>query len=288
MMDSEIELKKAKNEVQRKIGRNLILFQHVEHMLKWLVANGKIQGYASEIRSIREQQIKDVSKFTLGSLVGRYIDNHQSLSEFENEEGPTQLKEPFITISTCTADAEYVQAKKDTLASLVTERNDLIHHLVSRIIPESIESWQETEKNLDRQFERFLPEHDQLQSMIKGIHEGRKELAELLMSDEGARLWKLGLMQQENIVLLLCHIATQDARHDGWTMLSTAGQRIQKEVPGQLATLKERYECKNLRELIVATELFEIIEEITEKGGLRTLYRLKPEVTKLEVGSIQH
>ncbi len=39
-MEAKIELEKAKNEVLRKIGRNMLLFQQLEQMLKYLIANG--------------------------------------------------------------------------------------------------------------------------------------------------------------------------------------------------------------------------------------------------------
>jgi len=45
-----MELEKAKNEVLRKIGRNMLLFQKLEQMLKYLITNGKVAGYASEIK----------------------------------------------------------------------------------------------------------------------------------------------------------------------------------------------------------------------------------------------
>lgn len=279
-MDAEDDLINAKHEVQRKIGRNLILFQRIEHMLKWLVANSRVQGYLSEFNSIRERQTEEVAKSTLGNLVGRYIENHQPLSNFDKEEGPVELKEPIITFSTCVADDDNMQSQKDLLVSLVAERNDLVHHLVARINPESIASWQETEKHLDRQFEMLQPMHGEFQDRIKGIQESRKEFAKFLLSEEGDRYLRLGSLHQEKVVLMLIEIADQRARHDGWTMLSTAGYQINKKIPGELAAVKRKYRLKTLRELVLSTELFEILKENLSRGGFRELYRLKPETSK--------
>jgi len=41
--------------------------------------------------------------------------------------------------------------------------------------------------------------------------------------------------------------------------------------------LKKRYGHKTLKGLILATELFNVDEEPTDKGGVRILYRIKPE-----------
>ena len=43
----------------------------------------------------------------------------------------------------------------------------------------------------------------------------------------------------------------------------------------EIALLKERYGHKSLKKLMLATEIFDIHEEATRKGGVRVLYRLK-------------
>ena len=49
-MESDTELERLRNEVFRKIGRNVLNFQNLERKLKFLIANGQIAGYASELR----------------------------------------------------------------------------------------------------------------------------------------------------------------------------------------------------------------------------------------------
>jgi len=48
-MESEQDLIKIRDEVFRKIGRNLLNFQKIEQMLKYLIANGRMSGYMSDI-----------------------------------------------------------------------------------------------------------------------------------------------------------------------------------------------------------------------------------------------
>ena len=45
-----------------------------------------------------------------------------------------------------------------------------------------------------------------------------------------------------------------------------------------MGQLKDRYGYKTLKELILATEFFDIREEPTKKGDVRVLYRPKPEL----------
>ena len=70
--ETEMGLRAAKDEVLRKTGRNMLLFQQVERMLKFLITNGTLSGHASELLKKREQQAESINKQTMGA-VGREI-----------------------------------------------------------------------------------------------------------------------------------------------------------------------------------------------------------------------
>ncbi len=278
-MELPAELEIAKNEVQRKIGRNLLNFQQVEHLLKFMLANGNFGGYASELVNIKEKRKKAFQKQTLGNLVGQYLENTYPINGLEiteSTESTETLKESRITFSfQMPVDSDYFDKKKKELAKLVDERNDLIHHLLPRIDLESIDSWREAERYLDQQREKILPELTELQEMAKILRKGMVELAEYIISDEGEKYFKLGWLQQTPLALLLCDIATQAARPDGWISLCTAGKLIKTQAPEERALLREKYGYKTLREFLLATELFEFAEESTKGGGKQVLCRLK-------------
>jgi hypothetical protein len=59
-MESDVELENVRNEVLRKIGRNMLLYQQVEHMFKYLVANGRIEGYASKLKANHKRRVKTI------------------------------------------------------------------------------------------------------------------------------------------------------------------------------------------------------------------------------------
>lgn len=75
------------DEVLKKIGRNVMLFQNLEHLLKYLVAHSSISGYASELMSQEEKRRAAISKQTMGQLIGQYI-------EISNPETQEVLEEP--------------------------------------------------------------------------------------------------------------------------------------------------------------------------------------------------
>ena len=103
-------------------------------------------------------------------------------------------------------------------------------------------------------------------------------LAAFLVSEEGKEFFASSLPRKSSVVTLLEDIAAEKARPDGWVSLSTAGQLIRQHVPDEILALHEKYGHKTLKGLILATELFDLCEESTDRGGIRVLYRLKPDV----------
>lgn len=276
-MELEVELKKAKNEVLRKIGRNMLLFQQVEHMLKYLIANGQVSGNIGEIKANKEQRTEMVHKQTMGMLPGQYLDEIH-LGRDENTENQEELREAYLSFSfKVECDSDYYETRKQSLASIVDDRNDLIHHLLPKFNPDSIASCMEIDQYLDQQREKLLPEFELLKTMVENLQEGMKILAAFLKSEEGKEFFVSSLPRKSPVVRLLDDIAAQKARPDGWVSLSTAGQVIKQHAPDEISALHEKYGHKTLKGLVLATELFDLCEESTDRGGIRVLYRLKPD-----------
>lgn len=267
-------LEDSVNEVLRKIGRNMMLFQQFEHLLKFIVANGSFSGFVSEVSSNIEQRAASVQKQTMGQLVGQYLKTtNPEYQELSDE--PEELKEGFISFKFHTeCDSIYYETKKDALAQIVSDRNDLVHHILPRFDTNSLESCMQIEKQLDEQREKILREINELKQKVNSLQEVKKKVAEFLTSDEGNKQFELSWLRQSRLVLLLGDIAVQTARADGWASINIAGQLVKQHAPEEVAVLKERYGHKSLKALLIETEIFDIFEEPTEKG-FRVLYRLK-------------
>ena len=277
-MESEPDLIKMRDEVFRKIGRNLLNFQKIEQLLKLLIANGRVSGHMSETKEILERQAAAVHKQTMGNLVGKFVDN-TLLGHEESSQTPFEPKEPYFSLSfNVNADADFYESKKQALKSLVEDRNDLIHHLLPRFNSESIESCLETQHYLDQQREKLIPEYDFLKSLLVGLKEGIDQHADVLSSEEGINQVVLSFLQQSPLVSLLLNISIQQPRLDGWTLLDNADRQLRLTLPEEMGRLKNSYGYKTVKELIRASELFDIYEEPTKKGGVRVLYRPKLEL----------
>jgi len=64
--------------------------------------------------------------------------------------------------------------------------------------------------------------------------------------------------------------------------LSNAAHFIRQQIPEEVADLEKRYGHKKLKGIILATEYFDISEELSDKGGVRILYRIKPELNLID------
>jgi len=272
-MDAKIEVKK--NEVLRKIGRNIMLFQQMEHMLKFFIADGEISGYASELKKTYEQRRKIIDKQTMGQLSGKFFNNYfNNTDEVKNE--PEKLTGPWLSIRhTIKFDSNHLKERKKELALIVAERNDLVHHFLPKWDMHSYRSSTEVELFLDKQREKILPAFEFFKSLIKSIQEMKKEVSAFIASDEGKKQFETipRLMKSQ-----LFEIAMKPSRPDGWVILSTALSIIHQNAPQEIDNLKKTYGTKKLKKAILATEVFDVTEEPTDKGGMRVLYRIKPEI----------
>ncbi len=263
------------NDVLRKVGRNVVLFQQLEQLLKFLVANGNLSGFASELSTLKKKQAEKVSKQTMGSLVGQYVENSNPDSSLLSNE-PEDIDEAYLSFSfSVECDAGYYESKKEALAKLVSERNDFIHHLLPRFDTNSVESCEALAMVLDAQSKNIRLEIKNLKTMAEALYDGRKEIADFLQSEKGRKEFELSFLRQSRLLLMLGDITTQVGLEGGWVLISTAGCLVKEHAPEELEKMKERYGYSSLKKLILASEVFDIKEEETPKGGVRHLYRLK-------------
>lgn len=272
-------LKDAVNEVLRKIGRNLMLFQQLEYRLKYIVANGNISGYASQLKEKQLKHASSVNTKTMGQLIGHYMDSVYSDPDEQIDESE-DVNETYFSFSfKLETEAAHYDSMKDNLTQLLSERNELVHHLLPQFDPESMESCHKIDHKLEEQSHKIRLEIENVGAIAKSLHEGRRQLSEFLSSENGSKQIWISHLRQSPLVLLLADIADQIGCEEGWATMSAAGQFLKEHAPNEIQSLKEHYGYKTLKSFIHATEIFDIKEEKTSKGGTRILYRLNPDWT---------
>jgi hypothetical protein len=213
----------------------------------------------------------------LGQVAGQFLENtHGDYKETEEDLPELLEKKMHMSFSfKIQSDEELYLLTKANLAKIIQERNELIHQFVLNFNLNTIESLIGAGSYLDAQREALLPEHENVKQNLKALDEGRRELAKLFVSGEADRLWKLDELRQEYVVKLLGRIIEVAKRVDGWTLVVHAGQLLHQNAPDQLKEAKKKYQCRTLKDLILKTEIFDLKDEQTPKGGKRAIYRLK-------------
>lgn len=261
------------DEVFRRIGRNLLLFQHIEHLLKQLMTSARLEGTVHSMQANFDERRAKIHRQTLGQLAGQFVDD--VLADAGEREAPENVDEAWFSFSfTIQTDSAFVEQHEAEMKAVVDARNELIHHFLPRWSPASEDSTRAALAYLDEQRAQALPMRDRLQGFANSLQEAAKAHADFVSSPEGARQLELQWLRHSRLVLMLGELAARTDRPDGWMVLATAGNIIQKLEPLELTDLSKRFGHRTLKHLLLATELFDVEEEPTPKGGTRTIYRI--------------
>lgn len=255
----------------------MLNFQLLEHLLKTILSNQSFSGGMSGLHSAICKKQDAIKKQTLGQLVAQYTE--ESITTGDTD--VTELKdsdEPQFSIrfGTRLTPNDYAEKQK-ILLQLVNERNQLIHHFLPRLDPSSGESLEELSSDLDKQNQRVANEIRFLQSTLKSLDELRRISSDYIKSEAFEKKFKLLWLQQSDLIIILSDIASQISRTDGWSSLPLAGQILKNNFLAEADEMKERYGYKSLKKLLLATEMFEVVDEQTKRGGAIQLFRRKPD-----------
>lgn len=129
-----IDRTEISDEVQRRLGRNLIIFQQIEHFLKRLLANHKNAGTPENYATNLQAQTECINKKMLGHLVEKYGNEvlQDAGAEVPEEERPADWLAFSFRVS---GDAAFVESMRRDLKLMTDERNELVHHFLPRWQP---------------------------------------------------------------------------------------------------------------------------------------------------------
>ena len=252
--DQQTAPQNLETEVLRKIGRNLLIFQQIEYMLKRILGNSCVQGYVHELANNKENRVNGIQKDMLGQLFQRYKDEILSNPD-EEQQGPSDLHKPWISSCFKTiGDNDFYKRQCQSYEMVREERNKLVHNFLPYWRPDS----QEHLKSVYENFKRAMQMH-----------------ANLWASKELSQQFELMWLQISPLVNLFCDIASRNAGADGWVCLAYAGRLAHKNAPDDVANMKTRYGYRSFKKLLMASEYFEIFDEPLPNGRFRTFYRLR-------------
>jgi len=268
------DLKPTQDEVLRRVGRNLLVFQQIERLLKFLLSNHNSGGTPADFKERQRKHADTINKTMLGHLVDRYGTEvlQDAGVEVPEEESPAD----WVTFSfRISADAKFVEAMRQDLKLMTDQRNELVHGFLPRWQPGSQEKLEETLAYLDVQRDKVRPMHEHLLTTANHIRDSPKMLVEFMASEEYQKQSELMWLQASPLVALLRDAANKIRREDGWAYLARAGDLANMKLAEEVKNLKERYGFKTLKKLLVGSGMFDVFDEPLPDGKFRTLYKNK-------------
>ena len=277
-MDQETELKSLKDGVFLNVGKNVVLFQQIEVLLKALVKNSRIEAVAADFAALRQERLEQADKRSMGTVAGHFSRN--VLPESVPDAGETEaVDDSLIRLAVSfriEGDENFRQERIAALQAVVDQRNELVHEFLPKWDWESVESMRSAVLYLLAQRKSAEAQFEFLRSVHANHQHALSLAAEFLESAEAERQFELCWLQQSTIVNLLRDAAIRFARPDGWLAIARAGEIVNQHAKEDLVSLRERYGFRTLPELIAGCGIFESRDEATE-NGVRAVFRLKPE-----------
>lgn len=267
------------DEVFRRMGRNLFLFQQIELLLKHLLGIARLEGPVASMQDQLAARRDTLKKATLGSLVGRFSNECMTGAESQKvaETVPQVIKEVWVSqrfgLQLEGADKDALQAE---LAAVVNSRNELVHQFLPLWSPDSEDSTVRALDYLDNQRAAAVPILERLRGMAEAHDRAIQEWAGFMTSPEGQRQLRRQLLCDSYLVNRLSQIEGAQGGPDGWTDLAEAESLLRLADADELAQMATRHGHESLLALIRATELFDIQEQALPDGGVRTVYRTRP------------
>jgi len=185
-MQPTVDSQSARDELYRRIGRNVVNFQYLETTLRSMVPMLYNKSTLKELQAHQSQVSPKQEKSTFGNLVSSYHDRLSRSKEVLNETVPDEgLDEPTLTFGfSIEVTEETVAQRRSALVNLVAERNRLIHEDLLNVDLKSCEECEELSARLDEQYTRIRRHLDHFNSLRTNFQEMAAEFGRLLESDE--------------------------------------------------------------------------------------------------------
>ena len=273
------EEKSRKDEIHRKIGRNLVLLQKIEVLLKELVFRGNLSisfnlsdrsDTAPKIQILKQRAA--VSRKTMGPISQLFCDNCLTEpKQFPDDLGATDGEAKFQFRMHYGTDAQQKEWQSK-LKEIVDERNRLVHHLFD------FRSTEEMEAFLAQQHDKTIPVFNVLMSLAECIDKQAAERSALIQTMIKEDTFSNSPDVKELIVALWFYsrvLKKEDSL--GWTCLAAAGAYLSRNHPEARTKCMKFYKKNSLEKVLLETGCFDIIKLPTENGGRRPFFRMKPE-----------
>ena len=116
----------------------MLLFQHIEHLLKLLMAGARIDGPSASLHARLEERRSRAHRQALGQLAGPFADD--VLVEASDREAPAALGDLDVLRLHDSTHRAFVEQHQTEMKTIVEAHSELIHQFLPWWSPASEES----------------------------------------------------------------------------------------------------------------------------------------------------
>ena len=180
-METEVSV----SEVERKVGRDVILFQRFEAVLKFILSKREYEGAYAEIASVMKAKRGALEMQTLGNLAKRYaFEVHKPEPKHRHEPDVTPDDGPEFSFSFhVISNPEDSEKRAKELAALVSERNYLVHQVLANYQESDVQQRAQVSEYLDSQYQKINAEYQAALQLVKVMRESLEHSLRLVLAD---------------------------------------------------------------------------------------------------------
>ncbi|WP_332824088.1 hypothetical protein [Ramlibacter sp.] len=163
------------------IGRNLMVLQEMESMLRSMVIPSELSGPASQLAALQKKRAKRLKNAGLGSLAGHFADKILTKPAIKDKDEIPEVREPHFSFSfSFDREPADAAARKKRLSITVKRRNKLVHGIHDVWSRDSIESSRSLLQRLEDEHQESLGELQLLRVESEAFQKIRMEVAALI------------------------------------------------------------------------------------------------------------
>lgn len=261
----EESIQSLHQEVERRLGRCLLMLQKYEHLVKALVIYQGFAGAITETASILKARDAGVASKTLGALVRELVGGYL-VSNVDEEAKPDRPPESFVGIhvsfrARLQMTPDDLQRTEAGMRDLVALRNHLVHHFIRQHDLRTIEGCRgakdalyESEIRVERELEQVKVWVQDMFECLRAhaCHLQSKEFEDWLVdgiAPDGSVDWNRAGVVRELLK------AARAISSDTWAPVHAAAHWIAERFPEQQPA---KYGCRSWREVIDRSRRFEL------------------------------
>lgn len=174
-------------DVQRLMGRCLIRIQQYEQLLKAVLAHHEIAGAVETLHAQPALRAEELSDKTLGTLVNQMFESFVVPEGFErdllpDDKTPTD-RASFAHSFRMAMPPEHWAQTKAAVKELVSARNELVHHFLSRFNLWDEQGCMDAMAHLQELYMRIDAHYQELRAWMVGMENARQAAASFMQSE---------------------------------------------------------------------------------------------------------